>query len=76
MPIAPAALDLLYREKVAAARSMTPEQRVLACFELTEFAWCNIQAGVRDRFPAASDAEVRRLACERVASIRKLHERR
>ncbi len=69
-------LDQLYREKVAAAQRMTPEERVLAAFELTGFVWRGILDGVRDQFPGASEEEVHRLACERVALVKRLHERR
>jgi hypothetical protein len=72
----PEVLDQLYREKVAAAKRMTPEERVLAAFELTDFVWRGILGGVRDQFPAANEEEVLRRGCERVALVKRLHERR
>lgn len=76
MPPSPELLDRLYRDKVEAARRQTPEERVLACFELTEFVYRTIADGVRDQFPAEGDEEVQRLACERIARVKRLQERR
>ena len=69
-------LDHLYRQKVLAARQMTPEERVLACFELTAFVRRGLEDGIRNQFPEASEEEVQRTLCERVARVRRLHEQR
>jgi hypothetical protein len=76
MPPNPELIDRLYRDKVEAARRQTPEERVLASFELTEFVYRTIADGVRDQFPQASDEEVQRLTCERIARVKRLQERR
>ncbi len=72
----PELLDHLYLEKVRAARQMTPEQRVLAGFELTEFVRRNIADGIRSQFPDAGEDEVLRKLCERIDRVRRLHEQR
>jgi hypothetical protein len=72
----PELLDHLYLEKVRVARQMTPEQRVLASFELTEFVRRGLEDGIRCQFPGAGEDEVQRKLCERVATVRRLHERR
>jgi hypothetical protein len=72
----PALLDHLYLQKVEAARQMTPEERVLACFELTRFVRRGLEDGIRNQFPHADAEEVQRRLCERVARVRRLHERR
>ena len=72
----PELLDHLYLQKVEAARQMTPEERVLASFQLTEFVRRGLEDGIRHQFPGASEDEVQRKLRERVASVRTLHERR
>lgn len=47
-------------------RSMTPEQRLLKAFELTEFARKLFLHGLRSRFPDLSEEEIRRLYLERL----------
>jgi hypothetical protein len=76
VPPTPELLDHLYLEKVRVARQMTPEQRVLASFELTEFVRRGLEDGIRCQFPQAADDEVQRKLCERVATVRRLHEQR
>ena len=51
---------------LAALRRLTPEQRLRKTFELSEFAKTLFLHGLRRRFPDASDAEVRRIARERL----------
>jgi hypothetical protein len=72
----PQLLDHLYAEKVRAARQMTPEQRVLAAFELTAFVRRGLEDGIRSQHPDASEEQVQRILCERVAKLKRLHERR
>jgi hypothetical protein len=72
----PELLDHLYLEKVRAARQMTPEQRVLAGFELTEFVRRSLEDGIRHEFPLASEDEVQCKLRERVALARQVDERR
>jgi len=64
--------DELYREKIRQARSMTPEERVLASFNLTDFALNVMAAGVRAQFPDADEDEVQRIVCQRVQRVRRL----
>ena len=55
-----------------ALRRMTPEQRLLKAFELTELSRELLRAGVRQRFPGASETEQRRIYLER---LEKCHNR-
>lgn len=54
-------------------RRMTPEQRLMKAFELTEFARSLFVAGLRSRYPDASEEEIRKMAAARLA---KCHNRR
>ncbi|MEX2174414.1 MAG: hypothetical protein WD872_08630 [Pirellulaceae bacterium] len=69
-------LDAIYRDKIRQARQMTGEERVLAMFELTSAALRINADGVRNQFPQASNEEVRGIVCERIARLRRMHERR
>ena len=51
---------------------MTPEQRLLKAFELTELSRELLRAGVRQRFPGASETEQQRIYLER---LEKCHNR-
>ena len=47
-------------------RRMTPEQRLLKAFELTDFSRSLLLAGLRRRFPEASDEEIKRIYLDRL----------
>ena len=49
-----------------ALRRLTPEQRLLKAFELTELSHELLRAGIRKRFPGAGEDEVRRIYLERL----------
>ena len=49
-----------------ALRRLTPEQRLLKAFELTELSRELLRAGLRQRFPEASEAELQRIYLERL----------
>jgi hypothetical protein len=53
-------------------RSMTPEQRLLKAFELSEFSKALFVAGLRQRFPGATEEEFRRILFDR---LEKCHNR-
>jgi hypothetical protein len=53
-------------------RAMTPEQRLLKAFELSEFSKSLFIAGLRRRFPDAAESEFRRILFER---LEKCHNR-
>lgn len=53
-------------------RRMTPEQRLAKAFELSAFAKELFLAGLRQRFPDASEAEIKRIYLER---LQKCHNR-
>jgi hypothetical protein len=50
-----------------ALRRLTPEQRLLKAFELTELSRDLLRIGVRRRYPEASEAERQRIYLERLA---------
>jgi hypothetical protein len=51
---------------------MTPEQKLLKVFELSEFSKALFAAGLRQRFPGATEEEFRRLLLDR---LEKCHNR-
>ncbi len=53
-------------------RNMTPEQRLLKAFELSEFGKQLFLQGLRDRFPEKSEDEIKKLYLRR---IQKCHNR-
>jgi len=56
-----------------ALRRLTPEQRLLKAFELTELSRGLFRAGLRRRFPEATEEELERTYLER---LEKCHNRR
>jgi hypothetical protein len=48
-------------------RSMTPEQKLLKVFELSEFSKALFTEGLRRRFPDATEEEFRRILFDRLA---------
>ena len=71
-PVAPK-LRPNHRLYMNALRRLSPEQRLLKAFELTELSRTLFRDGLRQRFPEADEAEIRRLYLERLA---KCHSRR
>ena len=59
-----------HRMYVEALRRMTPEQRLLKSFELTELTGELLRAGIRERFPEAGPGEAQRIHLERLARCR------
>lgn len=53
-------------------RSMTPEQKLLKVFELSEFSRSLLEAGLREQFPDATPEEFRTLLFSR---LEKCHNR-
>lgn len=49
-----------------ALRRLTPEQRLLKAFELTELSRELFRAGLRQRFPGADEAELQRIYLKRL----------
>ncbi|MBI2908335.1 MAG: hypothetical protein HYX92_11860 [Chloroflexi bacterium] len=52
---------------LAVLRKMTPEQRLLKAFELTEFSRQLFLHGLRHRFPEKSEAEIKKVYLEGLA---------
>lgn len=67
-------IDQLYREEILHARKMTPQQRIAAAFDFAPMAYQFMYAGIRSQNPEADDAELLRLARERIAKVRRMHE--
>lgn len=51
-------------------RRMTPEQRLMKALELSEMSRELTRAGLRERFPNASEDEIQRLFLERLERCR------
>jgi hypothetical protein len=49
---------------------MTPEQRLLKALELSEISRALTRAGLRERFPDATEDEIQRLFLERLERCR------
>ncbi len=67
-------IDQLYREEILRARKMTPQERLRATFEITDFALKMMRSSLRHHHPEADDAEILRLGRERIAKVRRLNE--
>jgi hypothetical protein len=65
-------IDALFRDKVRAARAMTPEDRLLAGPRLFELACEITKAGIRHQHPDADEQRVLQLLRERLAWARRL----
>ncbi|HQU32393.1 MAG: hypothetical protein HRU72_08445 [Planctomycetia bacterium] len=57
---------------IQALRRMSPEQRLLKAFELSQFSRDLFLHGLRKRFPDLSEAEIKKLYLER---LNKCHNR-
>jgi uncharacterized protein with von Willebrand factor type A (vWA) domain len=57
----------LYRERVAEARAMPAEEKLLAGEELFDYACSITLAGIRDQLPGATEEDCRRILEERLA---------
>lgn len=51
---------------IQALRKMTPEQRIIKAFELSQFTRELFRQGLRKRFPGLNEAEFHRLYLERL----------
>jgi hypothetical protein len=55
-----------HRIYIEALRRMTPEERLLKAFELSEFAKELFLAGLRSRFPDLPDERIKKIYLERI----------
>jgi hypothetical protein len=62
-----------HRVYIEALRRLTPEQRLLKAFEVTDMSRELFRDGLRARFPQAGDAVLERIYLER---LEKCHNRR
>ena len=65
----------LYRERVAEARAMPPEEKLLAGEELFEYACAITLAGIRNQFPGVSEEESLKILEERLELRERLEKR-
>ena len=66
--------DAVFRDRVRAARSMPPEEKLLAGARLFDRS-CRIMAdGIRDEFPDADEQRVQQILLERLELIRRLEQ--
>jgi hypothetical protein len=61
-----------HRLSIEILRSLTPEQRLLKAFELSEFSKALFIEGLRQRFPDAPEEEFRQILFDR---LEKCHNR-
>lgn len=69
-------IDELYRERVQAARQMSPEDRLLGGLRLFELTGKIMADGIRARFPDADDRRVQEILYEQLALIRRREDSR
>ena len=67
-------IDELYLEELLEARTMSPEQKLLAGEELFQYACSITAAGIRNQFPGADEAERARILESRLELGHKLEE--
>jgi hypothetical protein len=65
----------LYRERVAEARTMPPEEKLLAGEELFDYACAITLAGTRNQFPGINEEECRRILEERLELRERMEKR-
>ena len=67
-------LDELYRDKVLAARAMTPSDKLLAGARLFDFACRVTISGIRHQHPEANDEQVLEILRQRLELARRLEQ--
>lgn len=68
----PELIDALYREEVAAARRLSPGEKLLAGPRLFDYACRITMAGIRHQHPDANEDRLREILRERLALARRL----
>jgi hypothetical protein len=67
--------DDLYRERVAEARAMSPEEKQLAGEELFDYACAITLAGIRNQFPGVSEEEALKILEDRLELRERMEKR-
>ncbi len=67
--------EAIYRERVADARQMSSEEKLLAGEELFDYACSITLAGIRNQWPGATDEQCQKILMDRLA-LRERMERR
>jgi hypothetical protein len=65
-------IEEIYRQRVLAARAMSPEDKLLAGPRLFDRVCRIMMDGIRGEHPQADDARVREILAERLALARRL----
>ncbi len=65
-------VDALWREEIAAARGLTPEEKLLAGGRLFDEACKELRATIRASFPRASDDDVEALLRQVIRATERL----
>jgi hypothetical protein len=68
--------DSIERSKVEQARQVTPQDRLTASLRHSDESMEIMRAGVRHRFPGASEEEVQQRLIDQVRLVKRMHERR
>ncbi len=68
----PELIDELFRDKVRAARRMSPEEKLLAGPQLFDYTCKITMSGIRVQHPNADERRVRELLRERLALAQRL----
>lgn len=68
----PELIEVIFLEKVAQARRMSPEERLSAVGDLFETVCERLRAGIRWQFPDVDDQEVEAMLRERLEIARRL----
>jgi len=64
----------LYRDKVRAARNMSPAEKLAASGDLFDEVCGRMRSGIRAQFPDADDEAVERILFERLEIARRLEQ--
>ena len=67
-------MDDLFRQRVLAARAMSPEEKLLAGARLFDRTCRIMTDGIRHEYPEADDRRVQEILAERLALARRLEQ--
>jgi hypothetical protein len=70
----PELIKELYRDKIRAARNMSPAEKLAASGDLFDEVCARMRSGIRAQFPDADDEAVERILFERLEIARRLEQ--
>jgi hypothetical protein len=68
----PDLINAIYRDRIRAARRMTPAEKLALGGDLFDEVCERMRAGIRHQFPDADGADVERILRERLAIVERL----